>query len=217
MHIMATSFKRSCGRAASLSAPRPCSRPPLTHASTRDSWTLIGKSGSVSGDHCSFLLGPSGHKVLFAPSKSVSSVLCKLWWRYGGVNGDLLQEGLSHTQVCSTQSPFPAAGYCWPVPLRRHSNTALSQSLWGLCILVCTSYVWALWAFLVGMGFDSKRGFAPATILLGLILALGCGVSPQGRSSYHSSATPKRNWVSRNFKLPKYCAKHNSFLSTNAY
>ena len=28
--------------------PRPCSRPLLTHAFTRDSWTLTGKSGSVS-------------------------------------------------------------------------------------------------------------------------------------------------------------------------
>ena len=28
--------------------PRPCSRPPPTHASTRDAWTLTGKSGSVS-------------------------------------------------------------------------------------------------------------------------------------------------------------------------
>ena len=28
--------------------PQPCSRPPLTHASAGDSWTLLGKSGSVS-------------------------------------------------------------------------------------------------------------------------------------------------------------------------
>ena len=28
--------------------PQPCSRPPLTHASTRDTWTLTGKSRSVS-------------------------------------------------------------------------------------------------------------------------------------------------------------------------
>ena len=28
--------------------PEPCSRPPLTHASIRDSWTLMGKSGLVS-------------------------------------------------------------------------------------------------------------------------------------------------------------------------
>ena len=29
--------------------PHPCSRPPPTHASAGDSWTLTGKSGSVSG------------------------------------------------------------------------------------------------------------------------------------------------------------------------
>ena len=28
--------------------PQHCSRPPLTHASAKDSWTLMGKSGSVS-------------------------------------------------------------------------------------------------------------------------------------------------------------------------
>ena len=28
--------------------PQPCSRPLLTHTSARDSWTLLGKSGSVS-------------------------------------------------------------------------------------------------------------------------------------------------------------------------
>ena len=28
--------------------PEPCSRPPLTHSSTRDSWILTGKSGLVS-------------------------------------------------------------------------------------------------------------------------------------------------------------------------
>ena len=28
--------------------PQPCSRPPPTHTSTRDSWTLTGKSGSIS-------------------------------------------------------------------------------------------------------------------------------------------------------------------------
>ena len=27
--------------------PQPCSRPPLTHDSARDSWTLMGQSGSV--------------------------------------------------------------------------------------------------------------------------------------------------------------------------
>ena len=55
---------------------------------------------------------------------------------------------------------------------RRHSNTVLSQSLWGLWVLVCTSFVWALWASLVGMGFDSKHEFTPPTIFLGFSLPL---------------------------------------------
>ena len=31
-----------------LQCPQPCGRPPQTHASARDSWTLTGMSGSVS-------------------------------------------------------------------------------------------------------------------------------------------------------------------------
>ena len=47
MKIMVTSFKRSYACTAVLSNPRPCNRPPWTHSSARDSWTLTGKSGSV--------------------------------------------------------------------------------------------------------------------------------------------------------------------------
>ena len=55
--------------------PQPCSRPPPPHASARDSWTLTGKSGSVScGGHRSFLLGRGAHKILFVPSKSCLSI-----------------------------------------------------------------------------------------------------------------------------------------------
>ena len=58
MKIMATSFKRllsTKGYSESRSVhtlltqcPRPCSRPLPTYASPRDSWTLMGKSGSAS-------------------------------------------------------------------------------------------------------------------------------------------------------------------------
>ena len=52
--------------------PQPCSRPWPAQTSTRDSWRLLGKSGSVScGGHCSFIVGPGAHKVLFVPSKSL--------------------------------------------------------------------------------------------------------------------------------------------------
>ena len=88
---------------------------------------------------------------------------------------------------------------------RRYSNAVLSQSLWGPWVLVHTRFVWAFWASLERMGFDSKHEFVPPTILLGLLLCpwtwgissqplqrllsycgfsnLGLGVSPQGRSS----------------------------------
>ena len=43
MRITATSCMHHCTQCSRL-----CSRPPLTHTSTGDSWTLTGKSGSVS-------------------------------------------------------------------------------------------------------------------------------------------------------------------------
>ena len=56
---------------------------------------------------------------------------------------------------------------------RRHSNT--QRQVWlGLCGVSgsgCTQgFVWALWAPLAGMEFDSKCDFAPPTIFLGLLL-----------------------------------------------
>ena len=51
-------------------------------------------------------------------------VLCKVWWLCDGVNGDLLQEGLCHTQVCCTKSPCPC---CRPLPT--HTSTQDTQIL----------------------------------------------------------------------------------------
>ena len=81
----------------SAQCPQPCTRPPRTHAFARDSWTLTGKSGSVScgvSAPLSWVLVLTG--FVCALQESVSPVLCKSWWVYGGVNGDLLQEGLCH-------------------------------------------------------------------------------------------------------------------------
>ena len=82
---------------------------------------------SLSWGHCSFLLGPGAHKVLFVPSKSLFSQSCiSFWWLYGGVNGDLLQEGLYHTQVYCTQSPCPCGR-----PLLTHTSAEDTQTLKG--------------------------------------------------------------------------------------
>jgi len=48
MRIMATSFKRSHVQTATLSAPNPAAGHHQPMASDGDSWTLTGKSGSVS-------------------------------------------------------------------------------------------------------------------------------------------------------------------------
>ena len=110
--------------------PQPCSRPPPTHTSSEDSWTLLGKSGSVSCGitapfswvlvHTRFCLCPPG---VYFP------VLCKFWLLYDGVNGDLLQE-VCHTQVCFTQSPFPCGR-----PLMTHTSTGDSQT--QFCLSLC--------------------------------------------------------------------------------
>ena len=85
MRIMATSFQRSQARTAALSAPSPaaghCQPTPLqrlldTH---RQVWVTLLRG------HCTFLLGPGAHKVLFVPSKSlfpqfcVSSIIKSYW------------------------------------------------------------------------------------------------------------------------------------------
>ena len=64
--------------------PRPCSRPPLTQASTRDSWILTDKSRSVPFGvtapfswvlvHTGFRLCPQGSVSLIFVSSSVSMV-----------------------------------------------------------------------------------------------------------------------------------------------
>ena len=158
--------------------PQPCSRPSPTHASTRDSWTLMGKSGSV----CSFLLGPGAQGSVCALQESVSSVLCKFWWLCGGDNGDL-QEGLCHTQVCCTQSPCP----CGRPPLT-HTSTGDAQtqfclSLCGVPVSWCpqglftlSKHLWREWGLILNANspiLPSYWGFSD----------LGHGVSPHGQSS----------------------------------
>ena len=144
MKTMATSFKRSHAHIWYPQCPQPCIRPLPTHSATGDSWTLLGKSGSVScGVTAPFSWVLVHIRFCLCPPRVSFPVLCQFWWFYGGVNDDLLQEGLCHTQVgllhleClplwqSTADPYLHM---------RHSNTVLSQSLWGLWVLAHTRFV----------------------------------------------------------------------------
>ena len=107
MKVMATSFKRTHVCTATLSAPNPATG----HHDPCLCWRLLDIPGqvwvSILWGHCSFLLGPDAYKVLSVPYKSRFPVLCKFWQLNDGINGNLLQEGLCHNQVCCTQSPCP--------------------------------------------------------------------------------------------------------------
>ena len=94
-----TSFKRSHANTDAFSALNPTAGyllPPHTFA--RDSWTLTGKSRSVScGITAPFSWVLIHTKFCLCPPRVCFPVLCKFWQLYGGVSGDLLQEGLCHT------------------------------------------------------------------------------------------------------------------------
>ena len=128
MKTAVTSFKSPMVHCCTQ-CPRLCSRPPPTHASSADSWTLMGKPGSVPCGVTAPFSWVLVHKVLLCPPRVYFPVLCKFWQLYGGVNGDLLQEGLCHTQVCCTQSPCPCGR-----PLLTHTSTGDTQTQFWLSL-----------------------------------------------------------------------------------
>jgi len=80
----------------------------------------------------SLLLSPGSLCTRFClcPPRVYFQVLCKFWQLWGGVNGDLLQEGLCHNQVCCIQSPCPCGS-----PLLTHTSTADAQT--QFCLSFC--------------------------------------------------------------------------------
>ena len=131
MKIMVTSFKRSHACTATLRAPNPAAGHQPTHTSTGDSWTFTGKSASVScGVTAPFSWVLLHTRFCLCPPRVCVPVLCKFWQVYDGVNADLLQEGLCHTQVCCTQSPCPCGS-----PLLTHSSTGDAHT--QFCLSLC--------------------------------------------------------------------------------
>ena len=163
---MMTSFKRSHARTAVVSAPGPAQATTDLCLHQR----LLDTHGHVwASFQWSLILSPVSwctHGPVGALQESVSPVLCKFWKLYGGVNGNLLQEGLYHTQVYCTQSPFPCSS-----PLLTHTSSGNTQTLF--CLSLCgVSGSWCIQGMsepsLAGMGFDSKCHFTSPTILLEL-------------------------------------------------
>ena len=166
------SFKGSHARTAELSAPDPAAGhhwPTPLPETPGHSQVSLGQS--LVG---SLLLSPWSWctQGFVCASRVCCPVLCKSWWLYGGVNGDLLQESLCHTQVCCTQSPCPYDRPLLTCPFEGETQTLKDMSGSGYVGTPGVHKVlfWVLRASLVGMGFDFKCNFTPPRILLGLLL-----------------------------------------------
>ena len=111
-----------------------CPDPVAGHSCTSvgDSWTpqasldqfLVGSLLLSPGSWC-----PQG--FVCALQESVFQVLCKFWQLYGGVNGNLPQEGLCHTQVYCIQSLC----HCGR-PLLTHTSSGDTQTQFWLSLCV---------------------------------------------------------------------------------
>ena len=90
----------------------------------------------------SLLLSPGSwcaQGYVCALQESVSPVLCKFWWLYGGVNSNLLQKGLCHTHA-DLLHPEPLWQATADLYLhRRHSDPSGSVSVCWVCILCLSS------------------------------------------------------------------------------
>ena len=126
-------------------------------------WRLLHTHGQVGSVSCGVTTPLSWVLVhtrfCLCPARVCFPVPGKFYWLYGKVNGDLLQEGLCHTQVCCTQSSCPCGR-----PLLTHTSTGDTQT--QFCLSLCgvswhTQGLFEPRVSLTDMGFDSKRSFAP--------------------------------------------------------
>ena len=165
--------------------PQPCSRLTLTHACTGDSWTLRGKSGLVSlAVAAPFSWVPVHTRFCLCPQRVYFPVLCKFWQLSCVVNGDFLQEGLCHTQICCTQSPCPCSSPLLTCTATGHAQTQFCLSLcgvpgswWAQGLSEPSEHFWWEW----GLILNANLPFLLSC--LGVSFAPGHGVPPHSCSS----------------------------------
>ena len=181
---METLFKRFHACTATLSAPNPAagqhqSMPPLEtpgHSRASLGQSLLGSLLLSPGSWCT--------KFCLCLPRVCFPVLCKFWQLYGGVNGDLLQEGLCHAQVCCTPSPCPCDSPPLTCTSTGHAQTQFCLSLCGAPGSWCTQ----------GLFEPSEHVWKERGLILSVNLpllpscwsfsfTLGRRVSPHSRSS----------------------------------
>ena len=113
MKIMATSFKRSHAGTATLSAPNPAAgdhqptplpeTPGYSQASLGQS--LVGPLLLSPGSWCT-------QGSVCALQESVSPVLCKFWWLYGGLMVTSSKRAYATPRSTAPRVPAHTAGHC---------------------------------------------------------------------------------------------------------
>ena len=100
--------------------PQPCSRPLPTHSSARDSWTVTGKSGSVScGVTAPFSWVLVCTRFCFCSPRVCFPVLCKFWQLYGGLMVTSSKRAYAIPRSIAPRAPAP----CSSPQLTRTSGT----------------------------------------------------------------------------------------------
>ena len=175
-------FQRSCAH-CHTQCLWPCSRPPPTHAST--SWTLTGKSGSVSCGVIAPFSWVLVHTMLCLCTPRVCFQSC--------VNSGNSMVGLMVTsskrayatpRSTAPRGPVPAAVHCWPVSLQKtlkHSSASVSGSWCTQGFLKPLSskmpYLWQV----RHLSLNVLSPLLPSC--WGLSFAFWCAISPQSHSS----------------------------------
>ena len=114
--------------------PKPCSRPPWTHAFARDSWTSTGKSVG------SLFLSPMSRctKFCHALQESISQS-CVSYGR--SIVGLMATTSKRAYAIPTPRAPFPVADHCQTVPPQETlKHSSVSVSVGSLCpgaLMIC--------------------------------------------------------------------------------
>ena len=134
----------------------------------------MGKSGSVSSGVTAPFSWLMVHTSFYLPSKCLFPQPCvSSGGSMVGLMETFYKRAYAIPRSAAPTASTPAVGLWWHVPLQKTlklSKGGQAQYMWYL--LYTQGFVWALWASLAGMGFDSKCDFAPPSVLLWLFLCL---------------------------------------------
>ena len=175
MKIMVTSFTRPHAHTAVLSAPT------LQQATTdallpqRLLDTLRQVWVSLLWHHCSFLLGPGTHKILFVPSKNLFPLSCVS--SGGSMVGSMVtlsKRAYATRRSAAPRAPPPAAGHCWPMPPQetlKHSSGSVSVESPGVhkVLFEPSVHFWWVWGLILNaiLPFLPFAGASPLPLDVG--------------------------------------------------